>query len=199
MKTPKEYKKALQRGHLSETLLSDVVYSLSKRAKNWQKTLKNVYRGRYSSHFDAAVQNCEKKISMYYGMKDVVLQECGIEPKAIHFVKRYTSPYLACRYECFEFEEYDCLDFDEKRYADHPCYQDCLRKEVKADLKRIDYFLYWEFGGHSFHRPISEEVADSNDLERIELDELIVAGSDVKDLLSVHFCKKVYEHFQDAV
>lgn len=200
MRTPKKYSDELKSGRLSESLISNVIYSVSKRAKNWRDKKECLLDGRYFSHYEAALKQCEEHIDRYYQMKDVILTECGVEPKEIHFVKRYTRPFLACREYCEDFSFF-LQEKDESDYwVENPC--NCCKspeKETKVAYKRTDFFLFYDFGGHSFHSPVSEEVADRYDLERIELESLNVPGHNVDDLLSVHFCTKVYDFYNQNI
>ena len=77
------------------------------------------------------------------------------------------------------------------------------RKVSEKDLEynQLDdslYYLYYEIGGYTFHQPIEKsELENFKDLEVDVLENFETFGRDTTELLSVQFCKKVYEKFMD--
>ena len=60
-----------------------------------------------------------------------------------------------------------------------------------------EYFLFYAFGGYTFHTPIeAEEVKNFSNLTVKDLEYFETVGEDVSDLLSVTFCKKVLNALQ---
>ena len=65
---------------------------------------------------------------------------------------------------------------------------------IKIKVNEYLYFVYYDFGGHSFHNPINEkELKKYASLEIVDIDELITEGEDINELLSLQFCDKIHD------
>jgi hypothetical protein len=54
------------------------------------------------------------------------------------------------------------------------------------------YYLFYDFGEHSFHTPIEEcDLEKYPDLEKIRIENLYTHGEDILDLISVQFVDKI--------
>jgi hypothetical protein len=190
MKTPQKYLNELKKGNLSEKLIGIVLYSINKRAKNYRDKI-GAYRGNHSDFYD---ELNNQKMDELYMMKDDILNL--FVPTKIHSVKRYTSPYLACRNYCGEYDDFCWQKEDSDYWIESPC-NECKRKKVKTAYKRTDYFLFYEIGDHSFHSPIKDEEVSDWNLPMEEIESLLISGAKTKDLLSSQFCKKVHQHLMN--
>ena len=205
MKTPKAYTDNLKAGIVTDEMMQDVLYSYSKRAKNYRDRIRQ-YRDKarwnrywYDKYGD--IDKCEHKRDEYY-MKKSDLLRCRPERlTAIHrltvYRKRrvydYNSEWDKLQNERAKYERGEesrvvwmngYWDRDTNDYVDF----------CDVQVKQYRYFLYYEFPGRSFHSPIEEsELKQYRDLERINLDELTTYGEDVTELLSVPFCDKVWQ------
>lgn len=87
MKTPTEYKKNLDKGIVTRQMLSDCLFSVNKRAKNYRdklreepEYLRRAYRYSYFSYDNT--EKLEAKRDEYYRMKEQLLAH--ISPVCIH-------------------------------------------------------------------------------------------------------------------
>lgn len=145
MRTPKQYVKLLEQNQVTEEMLGQVLFSVSKRAKNCRDQARS-YRGSYW-HYD---DKYNEKKAYYYRIKDELLQY--FQPICIH-----TSTYTNY------FGTY----------------------EVK--------YLFYKIGDYSFHSPLPEGYQNTTIPVKKIADDFKVAGEEIQDLLSVQFCRKVYE------
>ena len=103
MKTPKEYANNVKNGIITTKMLSDCIFSVNKRAKNWRDK-EHQYRGKYSDDWYGTVDKARENKEMYYSQKEMLLTP--IKPKCIH--RENTSRSHRVRY--FDYEpEYDEL------------------------------------------------------------------------------------------
>lgn len=193
MKTPKLYINNLKNGNITDEMISDVLYSYSKRAKNCRDKLREYrnYRG-YKSiyHFDN-YEKYENKMAEFYKKKNDILSLYNKNLICIHKQDKqdkiriydYEPEYKNLKQEDIIWE--NCyFDYDKNREI---WFADILNLE-----KSYLYFYYYEFPNHSFHNPINE-IPENNNIQIIEIDDLITEGEDINDLLSCQFCDKVYK------
>lgn len=209
MKTPILYQKQLKERFISKEMLSDVLFSLNKRAKNCRDKIK-AYCNRYSPWMMAnmrydCTEKYEEKKEEYYKKKEELLSV--LKPTCIH-------------------REIQFIDFDD------------FETDISCMLERDKYYLFYDFGDRSFHSPIDidcipfknnkcrrDEIrsalknatrnAESIDklvedpqrtekrhvismrfpnLEIIELpDQIMTFGEDIGDLLSCQFVNKIID------
>lgn len=88
----------------------------------------------------------------------------------------------------------------ESRIVYENSYYDDFDREVEffvyeTSKEKYLYFLYYEIGGFSFHKPINKaELQLYKNLEIKDLDDnFITDGRDINDLLSMNFVKKVID------
>lgn len=201
MRTPKEYTDNLKNGIVSDAMVSDVIFSYSKRAKNFRDRLREYERSNRGGRY--ALSNlirCEGKMNDYYAKKSDILRLCGNMPKCIHQLtynhRRRIFDYNK-EWSLLE-KERDCYEHGKpskvvwmNSYFDH-----YNREYVEfCDVIETDFrfFLYYEFKDHSFHRPIdNSELSKYSGLEVVELEELTTYGENINELLPVPFCDKVW-------
>lgn len=205
MRTPKEYSENLKQGIITENMLSDVLYSYSKRAKNYRDRIRNYLSKKRFNRFwydkYNNIDSCEAKKVEYYRKKSDILKTLSDKVTAIHQVE------YERRKRIYDYEkEWNLLKKERVNYkrgkdskvvwmneyfdADAgTCVEFC---DVMQPGNR--YFLYYEIGQHSFHSPIeASELKQYIGVEVVELEELTTYGEDIANLLSVSFCEKVYE------
>ena len=126
------------------------------------------------------------------------------------------SDYLICIHKLSRFRKIRIEDTEEEYYG----YSEAIRRYKKGEKSDVvymnsyfdrdlgdvvtfiniivevsEYYLYYEFPNYSFHSPISDkELLKYQNLEIIELDDLTTYGKNIKDLLSLQFCDKVWKH-----
>ena len=201
MQTPKQYKENLKQGVINESMLSDVLYSYSKRAKNYRdKRREDKGRSRYDRYKTADIDKCSEKIDEYYGKKDAILKHYSKYAKCIHKVMK------GHRIRIYEYEDkWNSLEGEISLYLNGKpskvkYYSSYFDKDEDQVVFFCDiwenyylYFVFFEIGTHSFHNPIEEEDLDEyKNLEIIELPELVTDGTDINNLLSIQFCDKVH-------
>ncbi len=210
MKTPKEYKLNLENGIVTANMLEDVIYSYNKRAKNYRDRARS-YRekrqnNRYWYDMYGNEEQCEEKKEMFYDKKSDILLHSPKYLTTIHKISRLRRiriedtedeyDHLLSEINAFRNRkssivvyENEYFDYDSKRYISF----------VDVYKKIYDYYLYYEFPRRSFHSPINKDEDGNVDLSLyknlniIELEKLTTYGKDVKDLLSLQFCDKVYQ------
>lgn len=205
MKTPKEYTDNLKKGVVTDAMMQDVLYSYSKRAKNYRDRIREyedkARNDRYWYDRYGNIEQCQLKRDEYYMKKSDLLKHCEEKLTAIHRLTVWRKRRI------YDYEsEYDKLEAERKKYErgeeskivwmngyfdretnDYVSFCDVREKHYR-------YFLYYEFEGHSFHSPIERKDMDQHKgLEVIDLDELTTYGEDIADLLSVPFCDKVWQ------
>ena len=202
MRTPKEYVENLRGGIVTETMLSNVLYSYSKRAKNYRDRIRQYnHADRWNGYLTNSIIHCEETMKAYYGKKSDILKLCDDKITGIH------SLTFENRRRVYDYnKEWRLLEQERMNYkANKPSkvvwmnqYYDHTKKRYIefCDVMQYEhrYFLYYELGQHSFHRPI--ETADLErykGVEIVELQELTTYGEDISDLLSIQFCDKVWK------
>lgn len=195
MKTPKKYSDLVNQNKITEEILGEVIYSINKRAKNWRnqkRKYKNYLLDQYDS-YDNAVDN-EKK---YYKMKSDMLEK--FEPIKIHKELRFRNFQRKVSEKDLEYNQLDDSDIFRKEIkTDRATGEKVMYKLVRCKLDDSLYYLYYEIGGYTFHQPIEKsELENFKDLKIDVLEDFETFGRDTTELLSVQFCKKVYEKFMD--
>ena len=205
MKTPKAYTDNLKAGIVTDDMMQDVLYSYSKRAKNYRDRIRRYHdkarwnRYWYDKYGD--IDKCEDKRDEYYMKKSDLLRSRPDRLTAIHrltvYRKRRVYDYQS-EYDKLQNERAKYERGEESRVVWTNSYFDRDTDEYvdfcDVQVKQYRYFLYYEFAGRSFHSPIEEtELKQYRELERIDLDELTTYGEDVSELLSVPFCDKVWQ------
>ena len=187
METPKEYKKMLKEGAISKKALSEVLYSVNKRAKNHRDAKRRYKNSIYESNYDKSVEKEEE----YYSMKDEILS--FLKPIKIHKDVKVRDKYV--KYYDYEPEYYSIKDYiREGEYYDRECDDYVKFKVVLEEEKTELLFLYYELEEYSYHTPInSADLSEYKDLQISELKDFKTYGADINDLLSIQFCKKVHE------
>jgi len=204
MKTPKEYTDNLKKGIVTDAMMQDVLYSYSKRAKNYRDRIRDLQdKARWNPHwYDkyGETEKCELKRDEYYMKKGDLLKHCDEKLTAVHRLtfwrKRRVYDYEA-EYDKLEQERKNYEHGKESKVVHTNSYYD-RDQQMMVDFcdireKHYRYFLYYEFECRSFHSPIERKDLDQRrGLEVIDLDELTTYGEDIADLLPVPFCDKVW-------
>ena len=163
MKTPKEYTKALKENKLTPEIISDALFSYSKRAKNYRDKIAEyrdkarMYRYCFSM-FDNVETYTEKKEELYRKKSDILLLDMSY-CKCIHIqkktVKRRIYDYEK-EYAYYCNEEPDEIIWSNRFYdhekEDFTYFIDIIDKDADDNL----YFLYFVYPNHSFHHPIEK-------------------------------------------
>ena len=202
MRTPKIYIDNLKKGVVTDDMISDVLFSYSKRAKNYRDRLRDIRNHIYyygvRQYDDKTISFCEEKKDLYYSKKDEILH---LYPEKIVCIHKQAIDRIQTFWqwdeECGGYDEYVNTDavidsgVSEQEDEDGYSYKE---KWIKVKLKEYLYFVYYVFDGHSFHNPIEEkDLKDYQAFEVVNIDELVTEGEDVNILLSVQFCDKVWD------
>ena len=191
MTTPKEYAHHLKDGEITEEMLSDCLFSVNKRAKNYRDKQRE-YRNRrinnryYYDKYGNERKNQQKKEEMY-NKKELLLSI--LKPICIH------KEPCKKRIRVYDYEpEYD-LEMDCDAITNIGSYLDYLSDdEVMFYDKEVDsynYYLYYELGTHSFHTPISNDDVEKSDINVVTISELNTCGDEIKELISMQFVDKI--------
>lgn len=192
MKTPIAYNKIINENKITTEVLGTVLYSINKRAKNWRdqkRKYKSLKYDRYNN-YEKSFENEQ----YYYNMKINILDK--LQPTAIHKEVKIRERIK----RVFDYEE-EFNDIDDKDVVATAEYFDECRDSIVSykKIKRIEsktlYYLYYEIGNYGFHKPIVEDDINKYNLEIQLLDNFTTDGQDIDNLLSVQFCKKVYDSF----
>lgn len=201
MRTPKAYADRLAAREITPQMLSDALYSVNKRAKNWRDKEREL-RQRYHQSWDAydkydSEGKARDQKEEYYRQKETLLSV--LTPVCIHR-------------EPAGFERERIYDYD-KRYAKYEksgafvwenCYYDHDREmevwfgdiELK-DKPKYHYYLFYRLAGRSFHSPIAEEELETTKAEyRLsvsDIDQLETEGRGIEDLMSCQFVTKLLD------
>lgn len=197
MRTPKEYTDNIKNGIITKQMLSDCIFSVNKRAKNWRDK-EHEYRGRYTDDWYGMVDKARENKEMYYSQKETLLN--AVNPECIHREKQYKKERV--RYYDYEEEYYDLKDkffhegeFWDRETEDYVSFGDIM---VEFDPS-YNYYLFYDLGhGHTFHTPIEFGVDEAIDklnaypeLEVKEVHAIVTFGKNTNDLLSTQFVGKV--------
>lgn len=106
-------------------------------------------------------------------------------------VREIRNKRMLCFYWC---DKYDNEGKNEEKEAEY-----YNMKEVMLSLlvpkcvhknSHDEYFLYYEVNGYSFHSPILPPYIDKT-LNIIDIGDLVTYGSEISNLISIQFCKKL--------
>ena len=215
MRTPKEYTKNLENGIITEEMLSDALYSVNKRAKNWRdKKREYKERIRYERYYFDKYGNAEKAEAnekQMYGKKEMLLS--AVKPSCIHqefagfhkeriydtekhFQQKYIEAAFAGRI-CW-INSFVSRDKRYDRYYDNE-YEEFLPQQETWFFDRLDfdhpeyrYYLYYHVGSHTFHVPITgSDLGKYKDLRVYMISTLETHGHERSDLLSMQFVDKI--------
>lgn len=193
METPKEYKKAVENNVITPRIVSDVIYTLNKRAKNMRdQEMRYRNHNRYFGFSDryGTVEKYREKKEQFYEKKEKLLKMFA--PTCIHVTEEKAFATVSEDFDGYDGYEY-YVDYEVLETFDE--YDQDIREYVtymKISYTKRQYFLFYEIGGHSFHTPI-DYIPKDNHLPVVKLDELTTYGEDIKKLLSVQFCDKVLD------
>lgn len=190
MLTPEIFKHELAKKRPSERLLGEVIHSLTCRAKNAA-----VKERQYSSSKPEYSQEYRAKKREYWCIRTNIIKHTGSYPCEVHFVHRYVDK-ITCYSECISYQEYlrALNDNQEALFAEVPCRENCPSRQITKEYQQTDYYLFFRIGSYTFHTLSSEqESLKYRHLPHVELKEVFFDGAEVKDLLPVQFCKKVYD------
>lgn len=190
MNTPKEYNRFLKEGIRDEQMLADVIFSFNKRAKNVRDKIKEYSENpHYKTEWKISL---EEKKDFYYERKEQLIKNLFMaKAKCIHKHTFYRKARI-CDYEknydkiTDFFHTNDYFDYERDEYVNFKDYFEKIE----------NYYLYTEIGNRSFHTPINIKDQNYSNLEIVELPEdFYTYGENIKDLLSLQFCNKVYDKF----
>ena len=197
MKTPKIYNDNLKNGIITDEMISDVLYSYSKRAKNYRDKIREYRHIPWFSqgyHYYDNLETMENKRDALYEKKSKILEYFSKNLVCIHKQDKHA------RRRIYDYEK-EYKKVVNNRYDDivwSNCYFDNGKNrevyfvDVLSDRKEYLYFLYYEFPNHSFHSPIAESDISKYNTEVQEIDDLITYGEEINELLSLQFCDKIY-------
>ena len=193
MRTPATYSRMVNKGFITKDVLGEVLYSINKRAKNYRdekRKYMNFKNDRYNNF-----EKAEEQEELFYSMKDNILK--NMLPIEIHKdtkIKKYTTKVYDYEEEYYTIKDEDIIR--ENSYYDREL--DCeVEFKVVSMQEEIElYFKYYKIGKYDFHTPIKKENIEPS-LPLKELSNFETYGKDINELLSVPFCKKVYEMLQD--
>ena len=192
MKTPITYSKMIKENKITADILGAVLYSINKRAKNWRDKKREYKTLRYDryNNYEKALENEQH----YYNMKETILNK--LQPTAIH--KEVKVREHIKRIFDYEEEFYTVDDnavIAENEYLDRCNDTIVAYKKIKRIESKTLYYLYYEIGDYSFHKPIVEDDINKYNLEIYSLENFKTYGQDINNLLSTQFCNKVYNSF----
>ena len=187
MKTPKKYEKMLNENSLTDDVIGQVIFSISKRAKNYRDKAREYAKSR--SDIYSNFEKYKSKKDDCYQMKDALLE---LYTPCIIYCSQYAK-----RRRIYDYQK-DYHGQVESSVYEHSYWD----REIGIAVDFIDilvpekvYYLYYEIGDYSFHRPIDDKkLKNYEELPIQQLDDNFeVAGKDSHSLLSLQFCRKVYQ------
>ena len=197
MRTPKIFADNLKNGIITDTMLSECLFSVNKRAKNYrdkEREYRNLRRDKrwynryWYDKYDNEGQNREKK-EYYYDLKEEMLSV--LLPNCIH--KETCKKRV--RYYDYDAEYYEKSAGEvlyENRYYDKKSKNYVYFVDVLQTVKK--YYLFYDLPGHSFHTPINDkELEKYKGLKIISIGTLETFGDDINDLVSMQFVKKIMD------
>lgn len=205
MKTPKEYSDNLKKGIITDEMISDVLFSYSKRAKNCRDKIRE-YNAKLKSnyvHFHSFdnIEQYENKMEMLYGKKDAILKKYKIQPSCIHRInsnrRKRIYDYEKEYEEIIQYKRNSILWTN--KYYDYDNGKEVWFVDIPDEENKYLYFLYFEYPKHSFHNPIEKEDLEKyNNLNICDIEKLETYGEDINELLSLQFCDKVYNFLKNV-
>lgn len=177
MNIPEEYTRNLENGIILKSMLSDVLYSVNKRAKNARDS------ERAADCEDDMYDSMDEK-NKWYAYKDKMLSL--LKPTCIHAVKYHnTKRYYDYQKQYYNLQSYPGVSHGE--YFDQDFQRNVKYIDISKDTKK--YFLFYDLGDRSFHSPVAEWGLEKySELQVICIDELTTYGEDEKSILPAEFC-----------
>lgn len=192
MKTPNSYINNVKKGLITEEMLSDCLYSLNKRAKNYRDKENDIRSERCQNpYFYDKYGNEEKyreKKEKLYSDKEFLLSL--YKPTCVHRVTR--TELHRTRIYSYDPEFYEIADEDvahSGEYYDRDTGEFVEFKDIIEEETYNEYFLCWKIGNGSFHRPINNP--QEYDLPIEDIGDLRTYGKNIIDLISLNFVNKV--------
>jgi hypothetical protein len=192
MKTPKEYNDNLKKSIITKVMLEDCLFSVNKRAKNCrdkERETRNYYKySKYAYDKYGTEEKYRDKKEEYYNQKEVLLSV--VTPNCIHIETQMQRQRVYDYQE--EYATYNQLYnvIYENSYLDRDTYTEVYFYDVEIPVDK--YYLFYDFGTHSFHTPIDEsKLTNYSDLEKIPIDSLNTYGENILELVSTQFVAKV--------
>ena len=192
MKTPKEYNDNIKKGIITSKMLTDCLYSVNKRAKNWRDKERDWRNSRYDNYNNE--EKAREKKQQYYDMKDTMLSI--VQPHCIHretIVQTKRERIYDYDDEYWEYKETGKF-IHEGKYWDRELQDYVEFGDVSIECDpRYHYYLFYDLGnGHTFHTPINDYDLELNDkFQVVDINQLITPGHDIESLVSTQFVKKV--------
>lgn len=193
MRTPKEYTDNIKKGIITKDMLSNCLYSVNKRAKNYRD---NARLSRcYGKWFYA--DNADKKKEEFYKYKDIMLSI--LTPDCIHTVERQRRTRIYDYEDVYEDVCNSNLVIYSNYYFDEN--DNCISfVDIRETI--TEYFLFYDMDFCSFHHPIDEEEVNSYrskyNLNIKDIGDLITNGAECKDLIAPQCVKKVIALIQSG-
>jgi hypothetical protein len=194
MRTPKAYTDNLKKGIVTKEMLEDCLFSVNKRAKNCrdkERKIRNYYRNsRYAYDKYNTEEKYRNKKDEYYSQKEILLSV--IRPDSVH-VETQMHRQRVYDYQK-EYTTYKSLYnmVYENSYLDRDTDEEVHFYDIEMPVDK--YYLFYDLGSHSFHKPIDEkQIEEYLDLKKIHIDSLNTYGEDIKELVSTQFVRKVIE------
>lgn len=191
MRTPKEYTKLVKQGVLTDQIIAECIYSVNKRAKNCRDMV-----DAYWYAYEYRQKYIDKK-DEYYRMKENMLtlyQPICIHRQTLNVYRRRARANetgYQKRKKKFEKDIVEIGMIYSKKAQKEVEYFDYLDRRDEKTL----YFLFYEIGEYSFHKPISKKQKKKYpELKIIQIDDdFYTYGKDTNELLSVQFVKQVLQ------
>lgn len=191
MKLSTEYNKNIKNKIVTIDMFIDALYSVNKRAKNCRDKIRDLNIDYYNYYKYDSIKTYTDKKEKYYLIKSELLS--FVTPTCIHKEFKY--------YDRIRIYDYDkCFaSIKDKDIVWSNSYYD-YDKDIEVDFVDIEnknkpiyfYYLFYDFGKHSFHTPINEiDLNKYKDLPIKEIDKLVTDGLDITELVSVQFVNKV--------
>jgi hypothetical protein len=185
LKTPKLYTDNLKNRIITKAMLEACLYSVNKRAKNC-RDMESGYR--HCRDYYNNEKRYRNRKNEYYDQKDILLTLAV--PDCIH-----TEPKIK-KTRTYDYDS----DYSENQviyqvvyegdYYDHELHRVVHFVDVK--IPTTAYYLFYDFGTHSYHTPIEEsEVENYPNLQIKDIGKLVTHGEDISEPVSTQFVAKV--------
>ncbi len=185
-------------------MISDILFSYSKRAKNYRdkvRELKDYFRRNrrwyvFDDHNSIEINTFRKEI-LYQRKSDIL---SAVEDRFLVCIHKQDKHATERVYD-YQSKFDKVCDSDEivwcNCYYDHDEEREVYFVDIEKEEKEYLYFKYYVFPDRSFHTPIEEdeafELEKEKNLKIEEIDDLVTFGEDTGILLSLQFCDKVYK------
>lgn len=188
MRTPSNYTKNIRAGIVTKDMLAACLYSVNKRAKNARDKEREYNSSGICQYADKYHETKEE----YYNLKEQLLEYATNYLSCIHRVRRNAKRKV------YDYEkEYYNLNKDNviRRGEFWDEGELCYTRFAVITYVKYEYFLFYDMGDCSFHRPLEEhevvDVANRYSLPIKEIDDLQTLGKDFTTLVSMQFVKQV--------